>query len=403
MGSEHARHWPLDPAVDFLNHGSFGATPRLVLDAQAAWREEMEREPVRFMVERHDRELGAARATLAAFVGADADDLAFVTNATAGCNTVLRSLELEAGDELLTTDHAYNAVKNAMGYVAKRAGALVVTAEIPFPSAGQDEVVERIVAAVTSRTRLAVIDHVTSATAMVLPIGRIVAALAERGVDTLVDGAHAPGMLDLDVAGIGAAYYTGNLHKWVCAPKGAAFLWVRADRQDRVHPLVISHGANLPLGERTRFRLEFDWQGTADPSAWLAVLDALRFGAELLPGGWPALRERNRALALTARDLLCEATRQPPPVPDEMIGSMASVPLAWEDEPGSVQGVNLYGDRVHGALLSAGIQVMVTPWPQRPEGRRWRRLVRASAAAYNDRSQMERLAEALAAALEPVA
>lgn len=400
MASEHARHWLLDPAVDFLNHGSFGATPRPVLEAQTAWREEMEREPVRFFVERHDAELATAREALAAFVGARADDLAFVTNATSGCNAVLRSLELAPGDELLTTDHAYNAVRNAMAHVADGAGARLVTVEVPFPLASADEVVERILAAVTPRTRLAVLDHVTSATAMVLPIERLVAALAERGVDTLVDGAHAPGMLDLDVAGIGAAYYTGNLHKWVCAPKGAGFLWVRPDRQEQIHPLVISHGANLPLGERTRFRLEFDWQGTADPSAWLAVPAALRFGAELLAGGWAALRERNRALALEARDLLCAATGEPPPIPDAMIGSIASVPLGWEDEPASVQGVNLYGDRLHGALLAAGIQVMVTPWPQRPEGLRWRRLVRVSAAAYNDRGQMERLARTLTAALE---
>ena len=400
MPSEHARHWPLDPAVDFLNHGSFGATPRIVLEAQAAWRDDLEREPVRFMVERYEPELAAARNAVATFVGADADDLGFVTNATAGCNAVLRSLDLAAGDEILTTDHAYNAVKNAAAYVADRAGARLVVVEIPFPLDSADEVVERILATVTPQTRLAVLDHVTSATAIVLPIARIVAALAERGVDTLVDGAHAPGMLDLEVAGIGAAYYTGNLHKWVCAPKGSAFLWVRPDRQERIHPLVISHGANLPLDDRSRFRLEFDWQGTADPSAWLAVPAALRFGEALLPGGWPALRDRNHRLALEARDLLCAVTRQPPPVPDEMIGSMASVPLAWEDEPASVQGVNLYGDRVHGALLAAGIQVMVTPWPQRPEGLRWRRLVRASAAAYNDRAQMERLATTLASVLD---
>jgi isopenicillin-N epimerase len=401
MPSEHARHWPLDPAVDFLNHGSFGATPRIVLEAQAAWRDDLEREPVRFMVERYEPELAAARNAVAAFVGADAADLGFVTNATAGCNAVLRSLDLAAGDEILTTDHAYNAVKNAAAYVADRAGARLVVVEIPFPLDSADEVVGRILATVTPQTRLAVLDHVTSATAIVLPIARIVAALAERGVDTLVDGAHAPGMLDLEVAGIGAAYYTGNLHKWVCAPKGSAFLWVRPDRQERIHPLVISHGANLPLDGRSRFRLEFDWQGTADPSAWLAVPPALRFGDTLLPGGWPALRDRNRRLALEARDLLCAVTRQPPPVPDEMIGSMASVPLAWEDEPASVQGVNLYGDRVHGALLAAGIQVMVTPWPQRPEGLRWRRLVRVSAAAYNDRAQMERLATTLASVLDP--
>ena len=403
MASEHARHWPLDPSVDFLNHGSFGATPSSVLDAQAGWRERMEREPVRFMAETFEPAMDDARSALASFVGADADDLAFVTNATAGCNTVLRSLDLEPGDELLTTDHAYNAAKNAMAYVANRAGAQVVTAEVPFPLADDDEVVERILGAVTPRTRLAVLDHVTSATALVWPIARLVTALAERGVDTLVDGAHAPGMLDLDVAAIGAAYYSGNLHKWVCAPKGSGFLWVRPDRQPGVHPLVISHGANLPLAERSRFRLEFDWQGTTDPSAWLAVPAAIEFGAGLLSGGWPALRQRNHRLALEARDLLCRVTENSPPAPDGMIGSMASVPLAWERTPASVQGVNLYGDRFHGALLDAGIQTMITPWPQRPEGQRWRRLVRVSAAAYNDRDQMERLAGVLATVLESAA
>jgi isopenicillin-N epimerase len=259
--------------------------------------------------------------------------------------------------------------------------------------------VDRILAAVTPRTRLAVLDHVTSATAAVLPVERLVAALRDRGVDTLVDGAHAPGMLALEVDRIGAAYYAGNLHKWACAPKGSGFLWVHPDRQPRIHPLVISHGANMPLAGRTRFRREFDWQGTSDPSAWLAVPAALEFGASLMPGGWEALRARNHALALEARDLLCEVLGSPPPLPDEMIGSMASVPLAWEREPASVQGVNLYGDRVHGALLEAGIQVMVTPWPQRPEGERWRRLVRVSAAAYNDRGQMERLASVLGTVL----
>jgi isopenicillin-N epimerase len=395
MASEHARHWLLDPAVDFLNHGSFGATPIPVLEAQAEWRRRLETEPVRFMVETFPGALQRAREVLAAFVGADADDLAFVANATAACNTVLRSLRFEPGDELLTTDHTYNAVKNAMEFVASRDGAQVVIAEIPFPLPAGDDAADRILAAVTPRTRLAVIDHVTSATAMVLPVARLVAALHDRGVAILVDGAHAPGMLDLDLAAIGADYYAGNLHKWVCAPKGAGFLWVRHDRQERIRPLVISHGANLPLSGQSRFRAEFDWQGTNDPSAWLAVLDALEFGAALLPGGWAALRDRNRGLALAGRDLLCGATGQEPPIPDEMIGSMAAVPLDWEDRPTGVQGVELYGDAVHGALLADGIQVMVTPWPQRPEGGRWRRLVRISAAAYNDLAQMERLADAL--------
>jgi len=400
MRSEHAEHWSLDPQVTFLNHGSFGATPIPVLEAQRAWRTRLESEPVRFMVEQLEPAMDDARAALGGFVGADPDDLAFVGNATTGVNTVLRSLQLQSGDELLTIDHEYNAVRNAMQFAAERAGASVVTAAVPFPLAVADEIVDPVLAAVTPRTRLAVLDHVTSATALVLPIRRLVEALRRRGVETLVDGAHAPGMLDVDLASLGAAYYTGNLHKWVCAPKGAAFLWVRRDLQDGVRPLVISHGANAPRTDRSRFRLELDWQGTADPSAWLAVPAALAFGESLLPGGWPGLRKRNHELALRARDLLCQATGQPAPAPDELIGRMASVPLPWESSPFAVQGVDLYGDAVHGALLAEGIQVMVTPWPQRPDGGRWRRLVRASAAAYNDISEMEHLAQTLGRILE---
>jgi isopenicillin-N epimerase len=395
MPSEHARHWMLDPGVDFLNHGSFGATPRPVLVAQQAWRDRLEEEPVRFMVETYERAMDDARERLASFIGADEDDLAFVANATGGCNAVLRSLRFEPGDELLTTDHAYNAVKNAIEYVSQRDGARMVVASVPFPITSPDEARDAILAAVTPRTRLAVIDHVTSATAVVLPVAEIVNALRERGVEALVDGAHAPGMLDLDVEAVGAAYYTGNLHKWVCAPKGAAFLWVRRDLQDRIRPLTISHGANQPRADRSRFRLEFDWQGTGDPSPWLAVPAAIDFGASLMAGGWAELRERSRSLALAGRDLLCHVTEQPPPVPDAMVGCMASVPLQWEAEPASVQGLNLYGDRVHGALLEAGFQVLVTPWPQRPEGGRWRRVLRISAAAYNDLDQLTRLASTL--------
>jgi len=301
MPSEFASHWALDPAIAFLNHGSYGAAPRAVLAAQQAWRDRMESEPVRFFSHDLEPALDRARAALGAFVGVDPNDLAFVPNATAGINTVLRSLRLNAGDELLTTDHAYNAVKNALEYVAERDGARVVVAEVAFPSASPTDAIDRILAAVTERTRLAVLDHITSATALVLPIEELVAQLTARGIETLVDGAHAPGQVALDVPAIGATYYVANLHKWLCAPKGSGFLWVRPDRQADIRPLAISHGANSPRLDRSRFRAEFDWTGTADPSAYLAVPDAIRFGEELMPGGWPALRARRGSLCATSR------------------------------------------------------------------------------------------------------
>jgi isopenicillin-N epimerase len=400
MPSALAQHWTLEPGLAYLNHGSFGATPRPVLDAQRAWQDRMEEEPVRFFSRDLEGLLDGARAELAAFIHADPDELAFVPNATAGFNTILHALRLEPGDELLTTDHAYNAARNAMEHVAAGSGARVIIAPVPFPVSSPEVIVETVLAHATDRTRLALLDHITSPTAVIFPIERLVSELASRGIDTLVDGAHAPGMLDLDVAGVRAAYYTGNLHKWVCAPKGAGFLWIRRDRRDGVQPLVISHGANAPDDLRPRFRLEFDWTGTADPSAYLSVPAAIRFGATLLPGGWPALRDRNHALALAARDLICRVLDMLPPVPDEMLGSMASIPLPGVQEGGEVQGIDLYGDPVHDALVEQdAIQIVTTPWPQRPAGGRWQRLLRISAAAYNEIGDYERLAAALPSAL----
>ncbi|MGH6691474.1 MAG: aminotransferase class V-fold PLP-dependent enzyme, partial [Gammaproteobacteria bacterium] len=236
--------WPLDPDVGFLNHGSFGACPTEVLRYQQVLRNELEAGPVRFLSRELDDRLDAARAALAAFVGADPDDLGFVVNATTGINAVLRSLSFKPGDELLTTDHAYNACRNTLNFVAAREGVQVVVATVPFPLASPDEVVEAVLAQVTRRTRLAMLDHVTSPTGLVLPLERLIAELSARGIEVLVDGAHAPGMLPLDLGTLGATYYSGNCHKWICAPKGSAFLWVRRDCQAYVHPATISHGAN---------------------------------------------------------------------------------------------------------------------------------------------------------------
>jgi isopenicillin-N epimerase len=380
--------WPLDRDVTFLNHGSFGACPAEVLRHQAVLRAEMEAEPVRFLSRELDDRLDAARAALAAFVGADAEDLAFVTNATSGVNAVLRSLALSPGDELLTTDHAYNACRNALEYVASRAGAKVVVAPIPFPVASPETVIDAVVARVTSRTRLALVDHVTSPTALVLPLARLTRELSARGIDVLVDGAHAPGMVPLELSSLGATYYSGNCHKWLCAPKGSAFLWVRRDRHAGVHPLTISHGASAWRPGRERFRLEFDWTGTSDPTAWLTVPTAIQYVGGLLPGGWPEVMARNHALAIEARQLLCSTLGTPPPCPETMIGSLASVVLP----DGATTDVYWRNpDPLHGRLFdNSRIEVPVMSWPAAP-----RRLLRISAQLYNDRRQYARLAEAL--------
>lgn len=254
--------WLLDPRIDFLNHGSFGACPLPVLDFQRELRNRLERQPVQFLVRELEGELDRARVALAAFLGADPAGLVFVPNATCGVNTVLRSLEPElaaaAGCELLVTDQEYNACRNALEVTAQRVGARVVVAELPFPCSGPEQIVEAVISKLTDRTRLVLLDHVTSQTGMVLPVAEIVAELNQRGVESLIDGAHAPGMLPLELDTLGATYYTGNCHKWICAPKVAGFLSVREDRRDAIRPLSISHGANAALGGRSRFVVEFD-------------------------------------------------------------------------------------------------------------------------------------------------
>ncbi|MEO7118215.1 MAG: aminotransferase class V-fold PLP-dependent enzyme, partial [Candidatus Limnocylindrales bacterium] len=385
-----AQLWLLDPALTFLNHGSFGACPAVILAAQTAWRERMERDPVRFMEFDLEPALDAARGRLAALVGAQHDDLAFVANATTGVNTALTSFgrELVAGDEILTTDHEYNAVLNAASRVAVERDARLVIAAVPFPVTGDDQVVEAILAALTPRTRIAVISHVTSATAVIFPIHRLVAELAARNVLTIVDGAHAPGMVPVAIDALGAAAYAGNGHKWLCGPKGAGFLHVRRDLQERVRTLVTSHGANSPRRDRSRFRLEFDWVGTADPSAYLALADSVDYIPTLHPDGWSGVMAANHALVIAGRDIVAEALgiSAQPLAPDAMLGSMSAVLVPTDLTPVPAFAVSadpndtMPLDPLHELLLEDHrIQVPVYPWPPvASRGRAAMRMLRLS-------------------------
>jgi len=379
--------WLLDLDVEFLNHGSFGACPRPVLEHQSVLRARMEAEPIQFFANLEEP-ADAVRSVLGQFVGADPDDLAFVVNATTGVNTVLRSLDFGPGDEILITDHVYNACRNAAVAVAERSGARVITARVPFPIGSPDEVVDAIVSAVTARTRLLLVDHVTSPTALVFPVGRIVAEMTARGIDTLIDGAHAPGMIPVDLETIGAAYYTANAHKWLCAPKGAAFLHVRRDRQSGMVPTVISHGANSPRSDRSRFRLLFDWTGTNDPTAHLVIPTAISTMAAQVPGGWPALTQRNHDMALQARDLLIDAVEIERPAPDEMVGAMAAVPLPPAAGVPPVFGPTALQQRL---WQDYHIEVPINVWPEWPQ-----QLLRVSAQIYNRVEQYAQLADLLA-------
>ena len=410
-GADHAASspsdWALDPAVTHLNHGSFGACLKEIMHVQTRWRERLESNPTAFLGRDLEALLDRARSEIGAFVGADGDDIALVPNATAGVNTVLRSLELQLGDELLATDHEYNASLNALRFAAERSGARVVLAHVPFPCPGPDGAFEAIMAAVTPRTKVALIDHVTSPTALILPLERLVPALTARGVAVLVDGAHGPGQVPLNIAELAPDWYAATTHKWVCAPKGTGFLWVRRDRQASIRPLAISHGANDPRTDRSRFRLEFDWTGTFDPTGFLTVPAAIDGMAELMPGGWASIRAANHELAVKARDLLAAALRATAGAPDSMTGSMASLMLPGGPRPRDEAA--RHRAAIEAGLQAHNIEVPLIPWPSPwlvdsgdlPAGTPIGLLVRVSAQVYNHLGQYERLASILSGLMEP--
>ncbi|MBU7587233.1 MAG: aminotransferase class V-fold PLP-dependent enzyme [Nostoc sp. TH1S01] len=389
QSSSYQELWSLDPNVVFLNHGSYGACPKAVLAVQQSLRSQLEQDPVNFFGRKWEPLLDNARSKLAAFIHADVQDLVFVPNATTGVNSVLRSLHFAPDDEILTTNHEYNACRNALNFIASRTGARVVVAQIPFPVESPQQIIAAVLEKVSAKTRLALLDHITSQTGLIFPIAQLVQELQARGVETLIDGAHAPGMISLNMQEIGATYYSGNCHKWLSAPKGAAFLYVRRDKQPEIHPLTISHGANSPRTDKSRFQLEFDWTGTDDPTAYMCVPEAIAFMSSLLPGGWIELMQRNHQLVVQARQLLCTALQVQPPCPEEMIGSMAVVPIPVIME-------NCSHIWLHDELFDKfGIQVQVVPWQESPGI-----LIRISAQIYNTLAQYEYLAASLKSCLK---
>jgi len=389
--------WRLDPAITFLNHGSFGACPEPVQLARQVLIEELESNPMAVLERAFEPRLDAVRAEVAAFLTADPEGLVVVPNATTGVSTVLRSLRLRPGDELLTTDHEYNACLNALEAAADESRARVVRVSIPLPIRDPREVTEAILAGVTPRTRLALVSHVTSPSGLVLPIEDIVRELSRLGVDTLVDAAHAPGMVPVDVTALGAAYWTANCHKWLCTPKVSGVLVVRADRRGLLRPLVTSHGANDARTDRPRLWQLFDWQGTQDLSPFLVVPVAIHLLAGLHPDGWPGLMAENRDGALRARRRLIEVLGTEPIAPESMIGSMASVTLP----PGLLRTDADARALRDDLALEDRIEVPISPFPV-PAARPDRSspastyFVRVSWQRYVEDGDIERLVEAFA-------
>jgi isopenicillin-N epimerase len=386
FGRARLADWALDPGVTYLNHGTVGATPRRVLAAQRALRDEIERQPSRFLL----RELTGTRVggprtqpprmrvaaeQVAAFLGARGEDLVFVDNATTGINAVLRSFDLQAGDEILIHDLAYGAIANAARFAARNRGAAVSTVALPFPPGDPEELVSAFVAGLGPRTRLAIVDHVTSNTAVVMPVAEIARRCRERGVAVLVDGAHGPGALDLDIPALGVDWYAGNLHKWAWSPRSSGILWVSPERRDRLHPTVISWG--LDQGPA----MEFDLVGTRDPTPHLAAPAGIELMREY---GVDAVRRWNHELAYGSARALAERWGTRFETPEALIGTMATLPLparlgTGDEEAARLRDALLFEDAVEVQLHA-------------DRGGLW---VRISAQIYNGKEDYERLGDAI--------
>ncbi len=381
----------LDPEVAFFNHGSFGACPRTVFEAYQRWQRELEWQPVDFMFQRAPEILGATRGHLAKWLNTAGENLIFTTNATTGMNTVARSLTLKPGDEILTCDHEYGAINNTWRYTCEKTGACVVVHTVDLPLESPESFADTFCAKIGPRTKLISLSHITSPSALIMPIAEICRRARAAGVLTAIDGAHAPGHVELDMEAIGADFYAGNCHKWLSAPKGSGFLYVRPEHHDQIDPLVISHGQyargggiSIVLGEsgaeHASLPERHDWQGTRDMAAWFAITSAIDFQRE---HNWPAVRQRCHATALELAARIAAIGGGLPAFasdPDCWHGQMISIPMQADDLAGKSR--QLYNDW----------NVVVAGGEFGGQG-----FVRISVQGYNTEEDCERLVKGLAA------
>jgi isopenicillin-N epimerase len=375
----------LDPDIVFLNHGSFGACPKPVFEEYQRWQLELERRPVEFLGRRFNELMRAAREALGAFVGADAADVTYVTNATVGLNVVARSLELRPGDEVLTTDHEYGALDRTWHFLCAKQGAKYIRQPVSVPIQAADEVVEMIWSGVTARTRVLFISHITSPTAITFPIAPLIERARKAGIISIVDGAHAIGQIDLNLRELGADFYSSNCHKWLLAPKGSAFLYARREMQPLVEPLVVSWGWEAEQPGPSKFIDEQEWQGTRDIAAYLSVPAAIQFQHDQQ---WPRVREQCHALVRYAREQAGALTGLPLLTPDEAqwFTQMAALPLPPCD-------LDALKRRLYDEFK---IEIPVISWNDR-------QFVRISMQGYNTRADVETLIQALRTLLPQLA
>ncbi len=381
-----ASQWGLDPDVTFINHGSFGACPIAVRKERRKLLDRLEAQPVDFMIRRLPSMYFRVVERLEGFLGAEPGSLVLVPNATSGVATALGAVEVRPGETILTTGQEYFATRNAVYRKAGDCGAGVVEVPAPFPAGSEEELMAPILEAVGPKTALVVLDHIFSPSGVVLPLQRLLREMGPDRPPVIVDGAHGPGQVELDLASLGADFYTGNCHKWLCSPKSCAILYTRPDRQDRVRPLAQSYTPEDIDAGLSRYQLEHFWNGTYDPTPRLTVPKAIDCMAGMVEGGWPEIMSSNHRKVLRGREALCSRLGIEPPCPDGLVGSMAAVPLAWAEPPHPRRPD--WVDPLQAELRRKGIEVPVT-WSRSPR----RRLLRISAQLYNGPAEYALLAE----------
>lgn len=387
--SEPAR-FPIKAGLTMLNNGSYGLTPTVVRDAQIELQRRLEEDPVRFFKADLEDYSDDTRRAIAAFTRVDASDIALVPNGTFAVATVLNNLDLNPGDEILVTDHEYMATFNELGKVCRATGAKVTIAKVPFPNVSPEQVVDSVVSMMTDRTRVVLVSHITSASALVMPVKEIVEAAKQRGIETFLDGAHTPGQIDLNIGDLDPTWYAASCHKWLACPKGTGFIYTSPNRRRGFKPMVLSCRVHETREERDAYLCDFDYTGTNDYTGNLVIPVAIEHMGAQLPGGWDALRRRNHDLVVAGAKIVCDALGIEQQIPASMLGSMVSIPLPGSCEPSTLLGEGLW-DRLY---LNHGLQAPVWDLPGVCE-----RMVRVSAQLYNTLGDFERLGEALRAEL----
>jgi isopenicillin-N epimerase len=389
-----SRHWQLNESLVYLNHAQYGATPVRVLRAQAELRERMERDPTRFLKVDLEPLMDGVREKLGGLLGCSPADLGLMRNATYALCTILRNTPFKTGDEILVTDQEYPSLHNELERMQATQGVKVVKATIPFPIRSGQVVLDRLLALVTPRTKMVIVSHITSASAMIYPVASIVREMQERGIDVVVDGAHSPGQIHVDVGAIRPAYFVGSGHKWLSGPKGIGFFYCRPDRQHLFRPLALSGRAHKVRPNRSLFLRDYDYQGTDDYSALLSLPTAIDTMQSLLPGGWSALLRHNHELAMAGREIVANALGVEPPCPTGMLGSMVTLPLP-EAPPHLRNRPTCYDDALQDALLERH-RIVVPIWRLNAgDGALGQRVVRFSAQLYNTLEQYELLGRAM--------